>query len=181
MDCWSVVTENDCSFSSLLSNTSSFSFKIFTSKKLSLKHEFRRPNWRKYSARLFSSWKRATKAMPSANFTRVSKALVDTTSLVYTDKTIWPKPSSCHGWGLSGLTCHGWGTVWAYLSWVGNCLGLLVMGGELSTCPFYCGIRVTKKTNITFYAFITNNKVHLYCTGCVRKIEVSGRACRSER
>ena len=109
---------------------------------------------------------------------------------------------TCHGWGtvwaylswvgnclgllvmggeLSGLTCHGWGTVWAYLSWVGNCLGLLVMGGELSTCPFYCGIRVTKKTNITFYAFITNNKVHLYCTGCVRKIEVSGRACRSER
>ena len=143
------------SFSSLLSNTSSFSFKIFTSKKLSLKHEFRRPNWRKYSARLFSSWKRATKAMPSANFTRVSKALVDTTSLAYTDKTIWPKPSSCHGWG----------TVWAYLTWVGNCLLVL----------FIVEFEWPKRQILHFMHLLRIKKVHLYCTGCVRKIEVSGR------
>ena len=58
-------------FSFLLSNTSSFVFEIFRSKKLSFNHEFRTSNWRKYSARLFSSWRRATKAMSSANFTRV--------------------------------------------------------------------------------------------------------------
>ena len=43
---------------------------------------FKRSNCRKYSAKLFSSWRRANKAMSPANFTRVSKALVDTSSLV---------------------------------------------------------------------------------------------------
>ena len=109
-DCWSVVIGMNGSFSFLLSNIGSFVSEIFRSKKLSLNHEFRTSLWRKYSARLFSSWRRATKAMSSANFTGVSKASVDTTSLVYTVNNM-------------GET--------VYLTRVGNCL--LVTGGELST------------------------------------------------
>ena len=95
MDFWSVVTGINGSFSLLLSNTSSFIFEIFRSKKCSLNYEFRRSNWRKYSARQFLSWRHATKAMSSANFTRVSKALVDTTSLVYTENKIGKRTHPC--------------------------------------------------------------------------------------
>ena len=95
MDFWSVVTGINGSFSLLLSNISSFIFEIFRSKKHSLNYEFRRSNWRKYSARQFLSWRHAAKAMLSANFMRVSKALVDTTSLVYTENKIGKRTHPC--------------------------------------------------------------------------------------
>ena len=95
MDCWSAVTETNGSFSFLLSDMSSLVFETFRYKKLSSNYEFRRSNWRKYSVRLFWSWRCATKAMSSANFTRVSKALVDTTSLVYTENNICERTHPC--------------------------------------------------------------------------------------
>ena len=65
--------------------------------KLFLNLEFRRSIWRKDCARLFSSWRQATKAISSANCTciEVSKVQVDAISLVYTENNTGERTYPC--------------------------------------------------------------------------------------